>query len=144
MQSGEISVQLRIQNNPIRVPRFGRNRRFGLLFAAVCGVVYAFSYYYGSAHRAWLIAALMFLLISLAMPRVLAPFMRLWLKVGGFLHAIVSPVLLAAFYFLAVVPVGLVMQTLGKDPLRRTRRSGTYWIERNPPRTDPRAMDDLF
>ena len=135
---------MRIQGNPIRVPWFGRNRRFGLLLAAVCGVVYAFSHYHGSAHRAWLIAALVFLLISLAMPRVLAPLMRLWLKVGGFLHSVVSPVLLAAFYYFAVVPVGLVMQTLGKDPLRRTRRSGTYWIERNPPGPAPDTMPRQF
>ena len=36
----------------------GANRRFGLVLITVCGLVYAYGYWYGSPSAAWLIAAL--------------------------------------------------------------------------------------
>jgi hypothetical protein len=128
----------------IGIPRFGSNRRFGLLLAFVCLVVYGLSHVYGAANATWAVAALLFLLVALLMPRILAPLRRLWLKVGGLLHVVVSPILLAAFYYAAVVPVGLLMQLIARDPLRRTRAPGSHWIDRNPRKTDPQTMRELF
>jgi hypothetical protein len=128
----------------IGIPRFGSNRRFGLLLAFVCFVVHGLSYYYGAANATWAVAGSLFLLVALLMPRILAPLRKLWLKVGGLLHVVVSPILLAAFYYGAVVPVGLLMRSLARDPLRRRRAPGSYWIDRNPRRTDPQAMRELF
>jgi energy-coupling factor transporter transmembrane protein EcfT len=128
----------------IKVPRFGANCRFGLLLAAACAIVFVLSERYGTQHSGWLFAAIILLLIAVAVPRILAPLRRLWLKVGGFLHVVISPVLLAGFYFLAIVPVGVIMQLLGKDPLRRKRHPGSYWLKHDPPVADPRTMTELF
>jgi hypothetical protein len=142
--SQKVETLARLQGKPMTGARLGSNRRFGLLLTAVCALVYAWGLWHSSASVGWLAAALVLLLITLLMPRVLAPAKRLWLKLGGLLHGIVSPVLLGAFYYLGVVPIGFLMQLFGSDPLRRKTQRGTYWVERKPPGPDPKTMPELF
>ena len=97
----------------------GANRRFGLVLVIVCGLIYGYGYWHGTPGTAWLIAALVFAAITLAVPRILQPLLGVWMKIGGLLHVIVSPVLLVLFYFGAVLPIGLVLRLSGKDLLRR-------------------------
>jgi hypothetical protein len=122
----------------------GSNRRFGSILGAACIVVYALGVWYGSGHVAWLVAAAFVLLITVLMPRILQPLKGLWMKVGGLLHKVVSPVLLSLFYFLGVVPIGLTMQMLKMDPLRLKPNKKTYWVERKPPGPEPETMAELF
>jgi hypothetical protein len=122
----------------------GSNRRFGSILGAACLVVYALGVWYGSGHVAWLVAAAFVLLITVLMPRILQPLKGLWMKVGGLLHKVVSPVLLSLFYFLGVVPIGLIMQMLKMDPLRLKPNKKTYWVERKPPGPEPETMAELF
>jgi hypothetical protein len=83
-------------------------------------------------------------LIASLMPRILQPLKNLWMKLGALLHNVVSPVLLSPFYFLGVVPIGLIMQMLRIDPLRLKPNSKTYWVERKPPGPKPETMAELF
>ncbi len=48
---------------------------------------------------------------------------------------VVSFILLAAFYFLLLAPLGLVFRLIGRDPLRRKFDSGaeSYWLTHDPP-----------
>src|SRR5262249_19159601 len=120
------------------------NRRFGFALAAACTTVYALGLWYNAGHSAWIIAALALLIITLTLPRTLRPLKELWLKFGGLLHILLSPVLLGLFYFLGVTPIGLLMRVLGKDPLRLKRNRQSYWIERTPPGPDPQTMKEVF
>jgi len=47
----------------------------------------------------------------------------------------VSFILLAAFYFLLLTPLGFLFRLMGRDPLRRKFDSTTesYWLTRRPP-----------
>ena len=122
----------------------GSNRRFGVILVAVCIVLYALGLWHGSARSGWLVAAAFLLLITSLMPRILQPLKNLWMKFGGLLHAVVSPVLLSLFYFLGVVPIGLIMQMFRMDPLRLQPNRKTYWVERKPPGPEPETMPELF
>jgi Saxitoxin biosynthesis operon protein SxtJ len=122
----------------------GTNRRFGLVLVGACMILYAIGLWSGSGHVSWLIAAGFFLLITCLMPRILQPVKNLWMKLGGPLHAVISPVLLFLFYFLGVMPIGMIMQMFGNDPLRLKPNSNTYWIERKPPGPAPETMTELF
>jgi hypothetical protein len=53
---------------------------------------------------------------------------------------VVSFVLMAAFYYLLLMPVGLVFRLIGRDSLRRKfdRNASTYWLPRRPPETTDR------
>ena len=71
---------------------------------------------------------------------------RLWMRLGLLLGRVVSPVAIGVVYYVSVVPTGLLMRALGKDPLRLKfdREAVSYWIKRDPPGPDPRDMSDQF
>jgi len=49
---------------------------------------------------------------------------------------VVSFILLAAFYFLLLAPLGLIFRLIGRDPLCRKfdLSSKSYWLRRQPPK----------
>jgi len=123
------------------------NRSFGFTFAIVFTIVALWPLVRGRSVRGWaLIAAAAFLLAALALPRVLAPLSQLWLKLGLFLHACISPIIMGLVFYTTVTPIGLVRRLLGQDPLGLRFDSGavTYWIERHPPGPAPDTMPRQF
>jgi hypothetical protein len=78
---------------------------------------------------------LAFAVVAFVAPDLFAPLNRAWFWVGQALHRVVNPVLMALIYFGSVVPTGLVLKLLGKDPLRlqRDRAAASYWVPRDPP-----------
>lgn len=95
------------------------DRAFGLVFAAVFGVVAAWPLVHGGGGiQGWAIsAAAAFLLVSLLWPHSLAPLNRAWAKFGLLLQRIVSPVLLAAMFYLLILPIGIFLRLRGRRPL---------------------------
>ena len=59
-------------------------------------------------------------------PSLLSAPNNIWQKFGLLLHRIVSPVIMAVLFYGTILPIGLLMRRLGKDPLRlkldKTRR----------------------
>ena len=47
---------------------------------------------------------------------------------------------------MVITPIGLLMRTFGKDPLRLAfdKDSHTYWIDRTPPGPPPESLTDQF
>jgi Saxitoxin biosynthesis operon protein SxtJ len=123
------------------------SRSFGLLLTAFFAVLAAISYYaHGHAYRWWGTLAVLCLLVALAMPRLLAPAKRLWLKLGHVLHLVVSPVVLGLTYVLAIVPVGSLIRLTGKDLLSLKLEPGasSYWIKRDSGGPAPQSLKDQF
>jgi predicted membrane metal-binding protein len=114
--------------------RYKTEREFALLFAAVATLVAFWPLWPIHAPKpAWLLVALLFLVTGLALPRLLTPVHRLWMKVGAGLGWVNSRIILGVVFFVLVTPIGLGMRLLGKDPLRmRSGRTGnSYWIRRD-------------
>jgi hypothetical protein len=65
----------------------------------------------------WVTVAAGFIAVSLLMPRTLAPLRRLWLKLGHLMSIVVSPIILALMYVLAIVVTGVLIRRFGKDLL---------------------------
>jgi len=123
------------------------NRSFGLVFAGFFAIVGLLPLVTGGQIRYWaLLVGAIFLLLGLAIPAVLAPLSRVWMKFGQFLHKIVSPIVLGIMFFLVVTPIGVLMRLLGKDPLRLKldREARSYWITREPPGPAPESLRDQF
>jgi len=120
------------------------NRRFGLVIVVACALLYAYGWWHGAGRRGWLAVAIVMLALTLAMPRVLDPLKRLWMRIGGLLHVVMSPLFLGLFYFGGLAPIGLALRLFGKDPLRLKRSGASYWIERTPPGPEPRTMRELY
>ena len=123
------------------------NRSFGIVFAFVFAVIGLLPLVFGGSVRVWaLTVGGLFLLVALAVPAILAPLNRAWLRFGLLLHRIVSPLVLGIMFFLVVTPTGLLMRALGKDLLRLRfdKQSSSYWIDRAPPGPAPESLKDQF
>ena len=123
------------------------DRVFGLVFAGVFSVVALWPLVQGEAIRLWaMLVAVAFLVLAIAIPRSLSQLNRLWMRLGLLMGRVVSPVAIGIVYYLTVVPTGLIMRALGKDPLRLRfeRELPSYWIKREPPGPNPKTMNDQF
>lgn len=123
------------------------NRRFGLTMAAACIAVGGFRALFAHAHSEWWLAAgLVIALLAAAWPDALAPFNRLWLKIGLVLYKIVNPVVMTMLFVSTIVPVGVLLRLRGQDPLRLKPRpdAASYWIEREQRGPVPEAMKNQF
>jgi Saxitoxin biosynthesis operon protein SxtJ len=125
----------------------GSNRTFGLVFAAVFGIIALWPLTAGAMPRLWASAlALGFLAVALIAPRLLSPLNRAWFYVGLALHRVVNPVVMAIIYYGTVVPVGLILRARGKDLLRLKQDpdAKSYWIAREPPGPPRGSMTKQF
>ena len=123
------------------------NRNFGWVFTAVFLVTALWPLLSGRSPRWWsLVAAIVFLLITLFAPALLALPNRLWLRFGVLLNRIISPIALAFLFYVVVTPMGAVMRMFGKDSLRlqRGKADGSYWIKRDPPGPRPDSLNNQF
>lgn len=125
----------------------GSDRKFGLLFFVVFLMVGLFPLLAHHEIRVWgLIVSGVFLVAALLVPRALHPLNVVWMRLGWVLGKIVSPIVLGALFFLAVLPMGLFMRLRGKDLLRLKMdpSAKSYWIERTPPGPAPDTMKNQF
>ncbi len=123
------------------------NRRFGLTIGAASVIIGCIRALFGHRHSEWWLGAgLILSLFAIFWPAALAPFNRLWLKLGLVLYRFVNPVVMTALFVSTIVPVGALLRLRGKDPLRLKRRpdKASYWIEREPPGPAPEAMKNQF
>jgi hypothetical protein len=125
----------------------GSDRSFGLVMAGALAALTSLNAWHSGRLWPWTggLAALL-MAAALLRPALLHPLNLLWLKFGLLLHRVVNPVVMALIFYGTVLPTGLVMRMMGKDPLRLERQPGadSYWIARKPPGPSPETMRDQF
>lgn len=127
--------------------RGSSDRAFGLTFAVVFAVLAAVSAWRGGASWPYSLgAAAVFAAAAVAVPGLLAPLNRVWLKFGLLLHKVTTPLILGLLFYLVVTPTALILRLLGKDLLRLNgdAEAASYWIERQPPGPAPDSMPNQF
>ena len=110
------------------------NRKFGFFFTLVFAAAAAYFYYtaYVSWAYAFVIAALIFLLITLIKSDTLFPLNMLWMRFGFLLGMIVSPIVLGIIFFGLFTPIAMLMRLSGRDELRlRFSHRVSHWITRS-------------
>jgi hypothetical protein len=123
------------------------NQSFGLLIGGVLLLVAGLHYWKDRPDFfIWLIIGLVFVAVALLMPLILAPLRRLWLKLGHLMSIVVSPIILALMYVLAIVVTGILIRLIGKDllSLKLKPEASSYWIKRNPPGPEFKSLADQF
>ncbi len=72
----------------------------------------------------------LFLLVALTVPGLLLPLNRLWSLLARCLAIVTNFVLLGAFFYLVILPFGLVSRLFGRDSMRRKPETNTdsYWM----------------
>ncbi len=125
----------------------GSDRSFGLVMTGAFAILAALNWWRDG--RLWPgtgAVAGVFLAAALLCPVALNPLNRAWQRFGRVLHKVVNPIVMSLLFYTAVLPTGVVMRALGKDPLRRKRRpdAASYWITRQPAGPAPETMKDQF
>lgn len=124
------------------------DRSFGLVIGAFFALVGLWPVIFAASAPRWgaLLVAVTFVGLAVAAPKLLRPLNKLWFSFGLLLHNVVNPVLMAAMFFGAFLPIGLWLRLLGKDLLRLKRDASveSYWITRHPPGPDPASMLKQF
>ncbi|NQU61375.1 MAG: hypothetical protein HQ512_09610 [Rhodospirillales bacterium] len=122
------------------------DRQFGLMMAAALLVIAAVGwFFFASIYKGVLIAAALFGLIGLVLPVALLPLNRLWGVFSEKLGAVTNFLLLGTFFYLFVMPFGLIIRLFGSDPMLRNpdAEAKTYWtpVARH---TDKETLRDMF
>jgi len=125
----------------------GLNRSFGLLLAAGCTVLAVVSYRAGrDSGFIWGAFAICFLFTAVAVPRILAPVRRWWIKLGEVVGRVVSPLILGIVYVVVFIPFGGLMRLFKRDVMRRKYDpvAASYWITRNDTPGSARSLKEQF
>ena len=122
------------------------DRTFGLVFASIFAIFSGIGWFFFNEILRWaFIASGLFGLFALVLPGALLPLNRLWGVLTGRIHRVVNFLLLASFFYLLVLPFGLVMRLVGRDAmqLKTDRQAKTYWtpVTRH---TDEDTLPDMF
>jgi len=123
------------------------DRAFGLVFAGAFLLIAGWPLFHGETPRWWALGvAVVFAIIAIWKPALLAVPNRLWFKLGLLLGKVVSPVALGILFYCVIAPIGVLARLAGKDPLRLKLDSGanSYWIPRKPPGPPPDSMINQF
>ena len=123
----------------------GSDRKFGLVFAAVCFFLSISTKLAGSKFRiVLLLCSLGFLGAALLDSKRLRPLNEAWARFGIFLGKIISPIFLGVLFYFAFVPVGFVLRIFKKDilDLKLSKTGKTYWI--NSREIPESSMKDQF
>ena len=124
-------------------------RRFGLV---VGGVLLAIGgvllWRRGGGPLAWGLggAGALLVVLGVAVPVALRPVRTVWMAVAFALGFVMTRVLLTVVFALTVVPIGLALRVLGKDPLHRRPdpEAATYWVARDDGRPDRESLERYF
>ena len=108
-------------------------KKFGILFAALCLGVAAYSVYRGGHVWPWFLGCSLFFLVSgLFVYPLLRPIYIGWMTFAFALGWINTRIILGLFYYVILTPTGVIMRILGKDLLEEKldRTVTTYWVKR--------------
>ncbi|GHA15816.1 hypothetical protein GCM10008090_26780 [Arenicella chitinivorans] len=134
-------------HTPAAAPKPLENRTFGLIFAGIFLVITLFPLLSGNAPRMWsLYVSGGFSALAILLPVALTPLNFAFQKFGMLMHKITNPILMGLVFFLTVLPTGLVLKVLGKDPMRRKldANAETYWIKREQHLINKESFDNQF
>ena len=112
--------------------KFGSNKIFGIVFFIFFLLIALHPLMNNESIRFWsLIISLIFLILGLLKPRILAPLNIAWIKLGILLGKFISPIVMAIIFFLVITPIGLLMRFVGKDLLNlKFNKHKSYWIKK--------------
>ena len=83
-------------------------------------------------------------LAGIVIPSRLGRVYRAWMGAALTISKVTTPIVLGAVYFLVITPIGVIMRRLGRNPLRRRLREGSYWIPRSEEAAHRGSMRNQF
>ena len=124
----------------------GQGRRFGLTLGIAFLVLTAVLIWRDRQLAGTITAALggVFVLAALVIPTRLGPVERAWMALAHAISKVTTPILMGIVYFVTVVPVGIVMRLLGRNPLVHDQADDGFWIKPDHKSRRPDHMHHQF
>jgi len=109
-----------------------QGRRFGLTVGAAFVVLAGIALWRDNILTARILAAPAAMLFALAAvaPRTLLVVESVWMRAAHLLSRVTTPIILGAFYFLILTPIGLTRRVFGRRGLPRSQPGQSMWTER--------------
>ena len=113
----------------------GELRNFGLTTGTVVAVLFGLllPWIWDLGYPRWPWIFFGFLGVwALVAPATLRVVYRVWMRIGLAISKVTTPIILGIVFYLVVMPVGLLMRTIGGDPMHRRFDSSaeTYRIDK--------------
>ena len=107
-------------------------RKFGVQVGAAFLVFAGIAFWRDKQTVAMALATLGAVLVlgGLVAPAAMAPVNRAWMKMAAQIAKVTQPIFLGLVYFLAFVPVAMLMRLFGKRPMARAKNAPTFWDAR--------------
>lgn len=67
--------------------------------------------------------------LGIVVPGQLSGLNRAWMGLATLISKVTTPIFMGVVYFLVITPIALLLQALGKGPMR-PRSAATYWMPR--------------
>lgn len=109
-----------------------------LVFLVAFGAIGSYALFWKGHHTGYIwIGAGLFLAALRMIPGVFGQVYRLWIGLSVCIGYFVSRAILTVVFFLVIVPTGIIMRILGKDPMERKLdpNAASYWQPRSQPET---------
>ena len=112
------------------------NKKFGFFFTLVFVLAALYFYLNGYMTLVYLlvVAAVIFLFVTIVKADILLPVNKLWMKFGLLIGMIVGPIVLGIIFFGMFTPIAFLMRLCRRDELRlKFKSKPSYWILRSKP-----------
>jgi hypothetical protein len=64
---------------------------------------------------------------GLVLPGRLSPMHRAWMGLAHAISKVTTPIFMGIVFFVVIMPVGLIMRALGRNPIRHEATGDTFW-----------------
>ena len=122
-------------------------RQFGLMTGGIVAVLFGLFFpwllEFDIPRWPWIIFAVLGGWAIVA-PQSLNPVYKTWMKFGLLLSKITTPLIMGIVFFVIIMPFGLVMRALGKDPMRRKMDESTDSYRVKSEKPDPNSLESPF
>jgi len=127
-----------MQNHRVTIAEL---RSFGFIFAGMAALLFGLILPWlvgrGWPGWPWYLGGVVGLL-ALALPVALYPLYRIWMAFGAVMGWINTRILLGLLFFVILLPIGLIMKLVARDPMRRRLDPdlASYRVVRSAPARD--------
>lgn len=121
-------------------------RRFGLTVGTAFLVLCALTVWRGHEWGAWITGTFGVLLITgaLVVPGRMGPVYSAWMGLAHAISKVTTPIFMALVYYLAFLPIGLLMRLFGRRPMVHSPEDESYWVPRDPGTRQRADMERQF
>lgn len=118
------------------------DRKFGLTVGAAFLVLSGITWWRGhlGVRNVFVVVGTLLILGGAFAPALLGPVHRGWMAMAHAISKVTTPIFMGIAYYCAVVPIGLLMRALGKNPIAPVEHEASFWFDR---RVDNNLKSDM-